>query len=228
MSKEIEKQTEMNDSQESEPQIHAATDAEMEALNAEAMEQQDENAPPTIESLQAELANAEKRELLAHAELENFRRRNRREMQDQVRYACLGMMNEVLEAVDNLQRAIESYENDANGEGLVQGVKLVAQQFYTLLENNGCKRIESVGHPFDPNFHQAIQMHLASISAAEVFQLGMRQQLTFFRIGQFGLQAFDGRRSIFVLLPHCFGIQRFHLGIGGGMNLWFRFLVYCY
>ena len=82
----------------------------------------------SIEDLQSQLADAEKRVLLAHADLENFRRRNRREMQDQMRYASLTLMTEILESVDNLQRAIEAYETEPNGDGLVEGVKLVSQQ----------------------------------------------------------------------------------------------------
>ncbi|MCP4774735.1 MAG: nucleotide exchange factor GrpE [Planctomycetaceae bacterium] len=125
------------------------------------------NSPEvTVENLQAQLADAEKRVLLAHADLENFRRRNRREMQDQMRYASLTLMTEVLESVDNLQRAIESYEMEPNGDGLVEGVKLVSQQIAACLENHGCKKIDAVGQPFDPNLHQAIQMQPSSEHAA--------------------------------------------------------------
>ena len=135
---------------------------------------QAENAEPTVESLQAELADAEKRVLLAHADLENFRRRNRREMQDQLRYASLGLMNDVLESVDNLQRAVESYEKDANGDGLVEGVKLVAQQINTVLQNNGCKKIEAVGQTFDPNLHQALQMQPSEEHEANIVMMDLR------------------------------------------------------
>ncbi len=178
MNTESENKFELADEQDaspaSEPQIHAATDAEMEALNSEARARQLPTGAPTIESLQGELAEAEKRVLLAHADLENFRRRNRREMQDQLRYASLGLMNEVLEAVDNLQRAIESYEKDPNGDGLVEGVKLVAQQINTVLENNGCRKIEAVGHPFDPNLHQAIQMQPSDEYEANLVSADLR------------------------------------------------------
>ncbi|MDA7903810.1 nucleotide exchange factor GrpE [Mariniblastus sp.] len=136
----------------------------------------------SVENLQAQLADAEKRVLLAHADLENFRRRNRREMQDQMRYASLTLMTEILESVDNLQRAIEAYETEPNGDGLVEGVKLVSQQIAASLENHGCKKIKAVGQPFDPNLHQAIQMqpsaeHAANLVAADLrpgFQLHER------------------------------------------------------
>lgn len=128
----------------------------------------------TVENLQAQLADAEKRVLLAHADLENFRRRNRREMQDQVRYASLALMTEILESVDNLQRAIESYETEPNGDGLAEGVKLVSQQIAACLENHGCKKIDAVGQPFDPNLHQAIQMQPSSEYAANLVAADLR------------------------------------------------------
>ena len=108
--------------------------------------------------LQAQLADAEKRVLLAHADLENFRRRTRRDMQDQLRYASLGLISEILDAVDNLNRAIEAHEKEPGATGLVDGVKLVAQQLTNTLQNQGCKKIEAVGQPFDPTLHQAVQI----------------------------------------------------------------------
>jgi len=147
------------------------TQAELAADHAQGVE---EPAEVTIESLQAQLADAEKRVLMAHADLENFRRRNRRDMQDQLRYACLNLMNDVLESVDNLSRAVESYEKDANGDGLVEGVKLVAQQINTSLESHGCKRITAVGQAFDPNLHQALQMQPSDEYDANVVMLDLR------------------------------------------------------
>lgn len=161
---------------ETESATHASTNAEMETLNAAAEDSTETptESEPTVESLQAELADAEKRVLMAHADLENFRRRNRREMQDQLRYASLSIMNDVLEAVDNLQRAIDSYETDPNGDGLAEGVKLVSQQISTVLENNGCKKIEAVGQPFDPNLHQALQMQPSDEYEANTVMMDLR------------------------------------------------------
>ncbi len=128
----------------------------------------------TIESLQAQLAEAEKRILMAHADLENFRRRTRRDMEERIRYAPIGLIGELLDSVDNLNRAIESYETDPNGDGLVEGVKMVAQQIRTILENHGCKKIESVGHPFDPTLHQAVQMQASDDYGPNIVMMDMR------------------------------------------------------
>lgn len=127
-----------------------------------------------IEQLKSQLADAEKRVLIAHADLENFRRRTRRDMQDQIRYAPLSLIGELLDSLDNLQRAIESYESEPNGEGLFEGVKMVAQQIQTTLENHGCKKIEAVGQPFDPSRHQAVQMQASDQYGANTVMMEMR------------------------------------------------------
>lgn len=162
-----------NFAQDSEPQILSATEDELESMFAEDAANS-EGAEVTVESLQAQLADAEKRVLMAHADLDNFRRRTRRDMQDQIRYAPLGLMSELLDSVDNLQRAIESYEKDPNGDGLVEGVKMVAKQIATTLENKGCKKIEAVGHPFDPNLHQAMQMQPSNEYEANTVMMDLR------------------------------------------------------
>lgn len=111
-----------------------------------------------ILQLQDQLKEAEKRVLMAQADLENFRRRVRRESQDQIKYAAGGLMTDLLESVDNLHRAVEAYETDPNGDGLRDGVKLVTSQIMESLNKRDCKPIEAQGQPFDPNLHQALQM----------------------------------------------------------------------
>lgn len=123
-----------------------------------AMENQPEVELSEVDQLKAELADAEKRALMAQADLDNFRKRNRREMLDQVKYASLKLMNELLESVDNLQRAVDAYQQEPNGDGLAAGVAMVSSQISKVLESHGCKKIEAVGSPFDPNLHQALQM----------------------------------------------------------------------
>lgn len=108
--------------------------------------------------LQDQLKEAEKRVLMAQADLENFRRRVRRESQDQIKYASAGLMTDLLEPVDNLHRAIDAYRLDPNGDGLRDGVNLVLGQIKETLTKHGCKPIDAAGQPFDPNRHQALQM----------------------------------------------------------------------
>lgn len=112
-----------------------------------------------LTALQAKLAEMEKVALRHQADLENFRKRSRAQVQEQLKYASLPLIAQLLESVDNLNRATESANDEsADASGIVEGVKMVSQQLSNILEQRGCRRIEAVGQPFDPNFHQAVQM----------------------------------------------------------------------
>ena len=90
------------------------------------------------------------------AELDNYRKRAAREMEDHVRYANIGLIRDLLPVLDNIQRAIEAAEKSTDGSGLLDGVKLVAQQLHGMLEQHHCVKIEALHAPFDPHLHHAI------------------------------------------------------------------------
>ena len=124
--------------------------------------------------MQEQLDEAEKKHLLAVAELENFRKRSRMATQEQIRYASLPLMSEMLESLDNLQRAIDAAEGEGSQTGLLEGVKMVASQILSNLENHGCKKIDAIGKPFDPNLHQAVQMQASDTYPANTVMLELR------------------------------------------------------
>ena len=121
--------------------------------------------PPLAESASAdaadpdqsgELAAANDRLLRLHAEMQNLRNRQSREIADERRYAALPVCRELLPVVDNIDRAIEAAEKSGEAETLLAGFRLVRQQLVTILGHNHCEPIEAEGEPFDPNFHEAI------------------------------------------------------------------------
>lgn len=159
--------TENENEQPENPELELPTEEQVEAFGSiddavaagEAFVVGDEDpGADVIQNLQDQLKDAEKRVLMAQADLENFRRRVRRESQEQIKYAPSGLMTDLLESVDNLQRAVEAYEADPNGDGLRDGVRLVTSQIIDSLSKHDCKPIEAEGQPFDPNLHQALQM----------------------------------------------------------------------
>src|SRR5687768_13281359 len=112
-----------------------------------------------IAELESQLKEASERALRLQAELENYRKRAQREMADERRYALVPLVRDLLPALDNLQRAIEAAQaqhRSENSDGLLEGVKMVGVQLESVLKQHGCTPIETVGHPFDPNQHQAI------------------------------------------------------------------------
>jgi molecular chaperone GrpE len=112
-----------------------------------------ETAAPTLEQ---QLQDAEERALRIHAELENFRKRARREYDDAQRYREIDLLRDLLPVLDTVLRAVEAAEKTGDVESLKAGFRMTAQQIEKVLDAHGCKTIDTVGHAFDPAVHDAI------------------------------------------------------------------------
>jgi len=121
--------------------------------------QQDELPSDPAGTFQDQLAEAKDRALRAQAELENFRKRAHREMGEERRYANIHLMRELFPVIDNIDRAIEAAEKSSEASGLLEGVKMVAEQLQSVLARHHCLPIDAEGQPFDPNLHEAISQH---------------------------------------------------------------------
>jgi molecular chaperone GrpE len=93
----------------------------------------------------------------ASAEFDAARARWRREIAKDIERGRRTMLVELLEVVDNLDRALEAAAQGTRDiDTLLQGVGLVRQQFLATLEGFGVKRLDTVGEAFDPHRHEAI------------------------------------------------------------------------
>src|SRR5687767_13323772 len=131
-------------------------DAALEAALDSRPEPARDDLETQLAQLEGELQRANNEVLKAQAEMENFRKRMRREMYEEARYAALPLVNELLPALDNLQRAIEAAEQVGTSGSLVDGVKMVITQLESALAKNGCVKIEALGQEFDPHVHMAV------------------------------------------------------------------------
>lgn len=130
-----------------------AVDAVLEA----AEEPLEVTADSELSRMKREVDQANQRVLLAQAELENFRKRTRKDYEDQLRFAALPLIEDLLQVRDNLMRAIEAASTASGSvESLQAGVNMVAKQLDDILAKHGIRPIQSIGETFDPNFHQAI------------------------------------------------------------------------
>ncbi len=132
-------------------------EAECEAM-AEAIQSACEEAADVLpmNDSAAELAAEKDNVLRLRAEMENLRSRTAREINEARRYAALPFARDLLPALDNIGRAIESAEQGQQDPSLLKGFRLVQQQLLSLLQQHHCLPIEALGEPFDPNFHEAI------------------------------------------------------------------------
>ncbi|TWT66034.1 nucleotide exchange factor GrpE [Allorhodopirellula solitaria] len=118
--------------------------------------------------LRGEVEAADKRVLQAQADAENFRKRLRRDSEDQLKFAALPLVGDILQVRDNLQRAIDAATSDS-AAGLRDGVAMVVKQLDDTLAKYGVEPIPADGELFDPNFHEAIsQMPHPEVEAGNV------------------------------------------------------------
>jgi molecular chaperone GrpE len=109
-----------------------------------------------LEKVKAERAAYLDRLARLQAEFDNFRKRQAREQQDFRDYAIADAMKALLPILDSLDRALKT--NAASLEDFRSGMELIDKQFHDALSRLGVEPLDAQGQPFDPNFHQAIQM----------------------------------------------------------------------
>jgi len=121
------------------------------------------------EQLRNEIRQLNDRWLRSEAEMDNLRRRTRRELEENAKFANQRLLVDLMEVVDNLQRALGAANQAVEGS-LVAGVQMVAVQFEDVLKRHGCERVATVGQTFDPNVHEALQMVTCDAPAGSVVQ----------------------------------------------------------
>ena len=136
--------------------------------NADASSSSSESAatslkPTYVEELEQKVAEKDKQiqEYLtkyrqASSEFDEMRLRLRREISKDVERARRDVISELLEVLDNLERAVDAARSSASSETLLQGVDMVRRQFLSKLEGLGVKPIDSADARFDPALHEAV------------------------------------------------------------------------
>jgi len=92
------------------------------------------------------------------ADFENYKKRLAKEKADIVSYGNEELIKALLNVIDNLERALDHADEEADPKALIEGVKLVHKQFLSCLEKFGVKFVDAApGEEFDPRMHQAIE-----------------------------------------------------------------------
>jgi molecular chaperone GrpE len=136
----------------------------------------------TLAEVQAEAARLKDALLRTAADYDNFRKRTRRELEEARRAGREDLLRAVLPVFDNLERAIQSAQRTSDVKAMTEGLTMVQRQFIDALGREGIARVATIGKPFDPSVHEAIQQvetseHAAGTVIAEVqpgYTLGER------------------------------------------------------
>ena len=139
----------------------APDDSTDEELNdEEPLADAEESEEPSLEEiLRAERDAFEGKWLRVVAELDNVRKRSRREVLETRRFTQADVLRPLLEIQDNFERALQSVGENSDtdeGGGFREGVELIFQKFRGVLKDKGVEPMEALGAEFDPNFHEAV------------------------------------------------------------------------
>lgn len=151
-------------------------EADVTAREAEGEEHPiEEREPAEDTALQQELESYREKYIRTIAELENFKKRSRKDMDEHVRYALGNFFSEFLPIIDNFHRSVLIEETDL--ESFREGVTLILRQIDQLLEKFGVREVEvRPGDPFDPLYQEAVSTELSPDvshpTIGEVFQKG--------------------------------------------------------
>lgn len=115
-----------------------------------------ENGVVNGATLAAQLEKSRDEYLRLAAEFDNYKKRTARDFSNLVKTANEGLIVDLLEVLDNFERASKSLEENPDAEAYHKGISLVYDRLAETLSREGLKRFDSVGHPFDPRYHEAI------------------------------------------------------------------------
>lgn len=109
-----------------------------------------------IEDLEQEVGELKDKYIRLYAEFDNFRKRTARERLELMKTAGQDILQDLLPVLDDLDRAKEMVEKSGKAEDLQSGFDLIAHKLKKSLEAKGLTPMDSMGQPFDPEWHEAI------------------------------------------------------------------------
>ena len=109
------------------------------------------------EKLQQEVDKLNDQVYRLSAEISNIQKRNAKERQDAAKYRSQSLAQNLLNVIDNLERAIASPSESEEAQNLKKGVEMVYEGFLYALKEEGIEEIEALNQPFDPTLHHAVQ-----------------------------------------------------------------------
>ena len=166
--KEIENQqdTELDENQPDQSETTSEEQSEVASKNAD-----DEK----IKALEEQLKAEKDKYMRLFAEFDNFRKRTSKEKTESHGDATAKTISELLPAIDNFERALDTPCSDDNFK---KGIEMIFNQINDILTKIGVTEIDALHKPFNPNLHNAIKQvedeELESDTVYEVFQKGYK------------------------------------------------------
>ncbi len=116
-----------------------------------------EQPTPTPQELETEKIKEVREEMLRlRADFENTKKRLERDKIDAIRYANERVLTEILNAVDNFDRAMGYFDGGHDPKKVKDGLTIAQNELHKVLEQHGVEVIKTAGEHFDPQWHEAV------------------------------------------------------------------------
>ncbi|MCI5687299.1 MAG: nucleotide exchange factor GrpE [Emergencia sp.] len=152
-------QEELKEEQKAEDLERAAGEAEAEKMPEDDAAEAEASGESDEKEEDAKAENTEEDEALntkylrLMADFQNYKRRAEKEKGDIYAYANEKIVVELLDVLDNFERALQ---HEAADESFAEGMRMIFKQLTDVLEKSGLEEIKAQGEEFDPNFHNAV------------------------------------------------------------------------
>ena len=111
-----------------------------------------------IAELERQIEELKSQQLYKVAEFDNFRKRVMQEKADLIKNGGAKVITTLLPIIDDLERAQQNMDKYEDVEAVKEGVSLIIDKFFKLMAQEGLKKMDVVGQPFDSDLHEAIAM----------------------------------------------------------------------
>jgi len=180
-----EKQDELVEEQESSVQEQSTAEEEMQEQEDDAQETETEELSELdqlkmeLEELKQENSNLKDQYLRKQADFENYRKRMLREKEETIKYGNSNLLTDLVDVVDNFERAIQSGADSGDLKTFHDGIAMIEQQFSSMLASKySLEKLQAENQPYDPNQHEALMMEESSDieepTVLQVFQTGYK------------------------------------------------------
>ncbi len=110
-----------------------------------------------VSQLEEEVTNLQDQVYRLSAEISNIQKRNAKERQDAAKYRSQSLAQNLLPAIDNIERALDTELDQEQALSLKKGIEMVYESLLYALKQEGIVEIEALNQPFDPTRHHAVQ-----------------------------------------------------------------------
>lgn len=136
--------------------INSENEGNEESKNQEREMAEVASSDEKLNKLEAEVNQYKELMLRKAAEFENYKRRTENDQLNLLKYAAESLLIKLLPTIDDLERSLSHMTEETDVNKIKEGIQLIYNKFMKTLDDQGVKKIEAIGKPFDVEFHEAL------------------------------------------------------------------------